>query len=167
MNEFEELYRLYYKDIYFFVLKLADYRDDVAEEVTQESFYQAFISLKRFRGECSIKSWLYQIAKNTCYKYLKTHAKEVYLEENLYQEQEGKDISAVVEEKQAIDHVIRIIADLDERSRCIVTYRLFDRKSYKEIGALTGIREATAKVLFFRAKEKIQQQLKGEYGYEI
>ena len=76
MSEFEELYHLYYKDVYYFVLKLADYRDDIAEEVTQESFYQAFISISRFRGECSIKSWLCQIAKNTYYKDLKTHAKE-------------------------------------------------------------------------------------------
>ena len=99
MSEFEELYHLYYKDVYYFVLKLADYRDDIAEEVTQESFYQAFISLSRFRGECSIKSWLCQIAKNTYYKYLKTHAKETYLEEELHQEQEDEAVRTAIEEK--------------------------------------------------------------------
>lgn len=51
------------------------------------------------------------------------------------------------------------------RRRCVVIYRLFDKKSYKEIGTLMGIREATAKVLFFRAKWKIQQQLEEEYGF--
>lgn len=169
MSEFEELYHLYYKDVYYFVLKLADYRDDIAEEVTQESFYQAFISLSRFRGECSIKSWLCQIAKNTYYKYLKTHAKETYLEEELHQEQEQEEeaVSSVVEKKQVTLHIRKVIADLDERSRNIVEYRLFDEKSYKEIGELVGIREATAKVLFSRAKVKIRERLKEEYGYEI
>ncbi|MBR3601567.1 MAG: RNA polymerase sigma factor [Lachnospiraceae bacterium] len=167
MSEFEELYNLYYKDVYYFVLKLADYRDHIAEEVTQESFYQAFISLPRFRGECSMKSWLCQIAKNTYYKYLKTHAKETYLEENLHQEQEEETVSIVVEKKQVATHIRKVIADLDERSQRIVEYRLFDEKSYKEIGELIGIREATAKVLFSRAKVKIRERLKEEYGYEI
>jgi len=144
MSEFEELYNLYYKDVYYFVLKLTDYQDHIAEEVTQESFYQAFISLKRFRGECSIKTWLCQIAKNTCYKYLKTHAKETYLEEELHQEQEDEAVSTVIEEKQMILHIRKVIADLDERSRIIVEYRLFSEKSYKEIGELVGVREATA-----------------------
>lgn len=165
MSEFEELYNLYYKDVYYFVLKLADYQDDIAEEVTQESFYQAFISLPRFRGECSIKSWLCQIAKNTYYKYLKTHAKETYLDEELHPE--GEAVSTVVEKKQVTSHIRRVIADLDERSRAIVEYRLFDEKSYKEIGELVGIREATSKVLFSRAKVKIRERLKEEYGYEI
>ena len=167
MSEFEELYHLYYKDVYYFVLKLANYKDDIAEEVTQESFYQAFISLPRFRGECSMKSWLCQIAKNTYYKYLKTHAKETYLEENLHQEQEEEAVSTVVEKKQVTSHIRKVIADLDERSQRIVEYRLFDEKSYKEIGELVGIREATAKVLFSRAKVKIRERLKEEYGYEI
>lgn len=165
MSKFEELYNLYYKDVYYFVLKLADYQDDIAEEVTQESFYQAFISLPRFRGECSIKSWLCQIAKNTYYKYLKTHAKETYLEEELHPEEET--ISTVVEKKQIASHIRKVIADLDERSQRIVEYRLFDEKSYREIGELVGIREATAKVLFSRAKVKIRERLKEEYGYEI
>ena len=165
MSEFEELYHLYYKDVYYFVLKLTDYRDHIAEEVTQESFYQAFISLSRFRGECSIKSWLCQIAKNTYYKYLKTHAKETYLEEELHPEEET--ISTVVEKKQIASHIRKVIADLDERSQRIVEYRLFDEKSYREIGELVGIREATAKVLFSRAKVKIRERLKEEYGYEI
>ena len=66
-----------------------------------------------------------------------------------------------------IFHIRTTIAELDERSQRIVEYRLFGEKSYKEIGELLGIREATAKVLFSRAKVKIQQQLKEEYGYEI
>ncbi len=167
MSEFEELYNLYYRDVYYYVLKLTGYQDHIAEEVTQESFYQAFISLKRFRGECAMKSWLCQIAKNTYYKYLKTHAKEIYLEEDAHQQREEKSVSTAVEEKQMTIHIRKVIADLDERSRSIAEYRLFGEKSYKEIGELIGIREATAKVLFSRAKAKIQQQLKEEYGYEI
>ncbi len=167
MSEFEELYNLYYMDVYYFVLKLANYEEHIAEEVTQESFYQAYIYLERFRGECSVKSWLCQIAKNTYYKYIRTHAKETYLDEELHQNPEGEDISTELEKQQMISHIRNVIADLDERSRNVVEYRLFDEKSYKEIGELVGIREATAKVLFSRAKVKIQECLKEKFGYEI
>lgn len=167
MSEFEELYILYYMDVYYFVLKLSGYKDDLAEEVTQESFYQAFLSLKRFRGECAVKTWLCQIAKNTYFKYLRTHAKQTNLKEEFQQEYEEKAISTLVEEKQMTLHIQKVIADLDERSRSIVEYRLFCEMTYKEIGELMGIREATAKVLFSRAKVKIQQRLKEEYGYDI
>jgi RNA polymerase sigma-70 factor (ECF subfamily) len=167
MVSFEELYSKFYKDIYYFILKLTGYRDDLAEELTQESFYQAFVSLDRFRGECEIKTWLCQIAKNTYYKYLRTHAKETYMDEDFQRQQEGEDISTQLEKRQMISHIRKVIADLDERSRKVVEYRLFDEKPYKKIGELIGIREATAKVLFSRAKVKIRQRLKEEYGYEI
>ena len=104
MSEFEELYNSYYKDVYYFVLKLTGYQEHITEEVTQETFFQAFLSLKRFRGECSIKSWLCQIAKNTYYKYLRTHAKETFLEAQHSQESEEKSVSVVAEEKQMIFH---------------------------------------------------------------
>ena len=114
-----------------------------------------------------MKSWLCQIAKNTYYKYLKMYKKETFLDEELHREQEEKPMSTLVEEKQLLFHVKKVIAELDERSRSVVEYRLFGEKAYKEIGELLGIREATAKVLFSRAKVKIQQQLEEEYGYEI
>ncbi|MBQ8800048.1 MAG: RNA polymerase sigma factor [Lachnospiraceae bacterium] len=96
MVEFEELYLKYYKDIYYFILKLTGYRDDLAEELTQESFYQAFVSLGRFRGECEIKSWLCQIAKNTYYKHLRTHAKQLNIGDELFPEPEEKNKCQVV-----------------------------------------------------------------------
>ena len=165
MKDFEELYQLYQKDIYFFLLKLTGYEISLAEELTQETFYQAFFSLKNFRGECTIKSWLCQIAKNTYYRYLREAVKQRNLKIKV--EQEVKAVSDIVEEKQMIIHIRKVIEDLDEKNRSIVEYRLFSQMPYKEIGYLLGIREATVKVLFSRAKVKIQMQLKEEFGYEI
>ena len=165
MKDFEELYQLYQKDIYFFLLKLTGYEISLAEELTQETFYQAFFSLKNFRGECAIKSWLCQIAKNTYYRYLREAVKQRNLKIKV--EQEVKAVSDIVEEKQMIIHIRKVIEDLDGKNRSIVEYRLFSQMPYKEIGYLLGIREATVKVLFSRAKVKIQMQLKEEFGYEI
>ena len=81
MNEFETLYDLYQKDIYFFLLKLTGYDNDLTEELTQESFYQAFCTFEKFRGECSVRTWLCQVAKNTFYRHLREQSKQRNLTE--------------------------------------------------------------------------------------
>jgi len=68
--EFEKIYKQYYKEIYYFVLAMTS-NDDIAEEITQETFYKAFKGIRRFQGECTLKTWLCQIAKNTYRSYLK------------------------------------------------------------------------------------------------
>ena len=167
MNEFEALYAKYYKDVYYFLLKLTGYQDGLTEELTQESFYQAFTSFERFRGECTVKSWLCQIAKNTYYKHIRTHVKQEALEQRLSYDSKEKPISDLVEEKLVTAQIMYVIDTLDERERMIAQYRLLHEMSYKEIGERLGIREATAKVLFSRTKVKIKNKIKEEYGYEI
>ena len=68
---FEEIYRLYFRDVYLFLLAMSE-NPDIAEEITQETFYKALKNIHKFKGECSLKTWLCQIAKNT---YL-THCKK-------------------------------------------------------------------------------------------
>ena len=64
MPDFEEVYRLYFADVYRYILALS--RDTaVAEEVTQETFFRALSTIGTFRGECQLRVWLCQIAKNT------------------------------------------------------------------------------------------------------
>ncbi|MDE7121239.1 MAG: hypothetical protein K2O42_03660, partial [Oscillospiraceae bacterium] len=52
-HEFEVLYQEYFPRIYAFLFKLTQSRD-LAEELTQETFYQAFISFHRFRGDSDV-----------------------------------------------------------------------------------------------------------------
>lgn len=63
MPDFEEVYRLYFADVYRYVLALS--RDEaVAEEVTQETFFRALSTIGSFRGDCQLRVWLCQIARN-------------------------------------------------------------------------------------------------------
>lgn len=64
MTEFEEVYRLYFQDVYKYALSLT--RDEhIAEELTQETFFKALRSIDQFDGRCKVYVWLCQIAKNT------------------------------------------------------------------------------------------------------
>ena len=55
--EFEEIYSLYFNDVYLFILALSK-NPDIAEEITQETFFKALKNINKFKGDCSIKTWL-------------------------------------------------------------------------------------------------------------
>lgn len=74
MAEFEEIYRAYFDDVYRYLLRLS--RDEhIAEDVTSETFFRAMRSIDGFRGECELRVWLCQIAKNCYYEHLKRTAR--------------------------------------------------------------------------------------------
>ena len=63
MPDFEEIYQTYFADVYRYILALS--RDaHTAEEVTQETFFRALETIDSFRGECQLRVWLCQIARN-------------------------------------------------------------------------------------------------------
>ena len=68
--EFEQIYRTYFKSIYHYVWQLSG-NEYIAEEITSETFFKAINSIESFRGDCDMRVWLCQIAKNTYYSYLK------------------------------------------------------------------------------------------------
>lgn len=76
----EEIYKKYYLKIYKYLLYLS-HNQDLAEELTQETFYKAIININKFRGDCKLETWLCIIARNLYYKYQKKSKKNVSLEE--------------------------------------------------------------------------------------
>lgn len=63
LEQFDEIYREYFRDVFLYLMSLS--RDeDIAEELTQETFVKAMSAIGKFRGECSVRVWLCQIAKN-------------------------------------------------------------------------------------------------------
>ena len=68
MSAFEELYKQYYSQVYFYVLGLCR-NEHIAEEITQETFFKVLKKMDTFKGECKVNVWMIQIAKNTFYNY--------------------------------------------------------------------------------------------------
>lgn len=62
MQEFEALFRAYTPMVYRYLLSLCG-DASLAEELTGETFYRAYIHIGRFRGDCKMETWLCQIAK--------------------------------------------------------------------------------------------------------
>ena len=70
MEDMEAVYRRHAQTVYKFLLSQC-HSAQMAEELTQETFYQAYKSAHRYNGNCKISVWLCQIAKHLYFDYLK------------------------------------------------------------------------------------------------
>ncbi len=62
-DDIKSYYEEYGRKVYLYLMSLC-HNEDIAEELTQETFYQAIRSLSKYRGDCSVYTWLCGIAKN-------------------------------------------------------------------------------------------------------
>lgn len=160
MKEFEEIYNAYYRPLYSFILKLASGNELLAEEITQEAFYQAYISIHRYNGKCMLFTWLCQVAKNCYFKYLRKHREAVVdfsqlAETLLWDEKDQTDL--ICEKKMLKEELRKAINGLNKKQREIVLLRVYFELSFHEIGKMLGMRENTVKVNYHRGKEQLKK----------
>lgn len=154
MAEFQEVYQLYFQDVYKYVLSLS--RDPaLAEEITQETFFKALKHIDSFRGQCRLYVWLCQIAKNTYYTHLEKQnrrepepeaAGEDSLEDRLLTEESAFEIH-------------KVLHHLPEPYKEVFSLRIFGQLSFRQIGELFSKTESWARVTYYRAKLKIKEEL--------
>lgn len=156
MSAFEELYKQYYSQVYFYVLGLCR-NEHIAEEITQETFFKVLKKLDTFRGECKLNAWIIQIAKNTFYNFCRE--KKPGPEASL----EGVEAQGTIEEKivdqDAAKQIHMILHKMQEPYKEVFWMRTFGELSFKEIGSIHGKTESWARVTYHRAKLMIQEEL--------
>lgn len=170
MHDFEYFYKQYYSYVYRFLLKLVNYDDSVAEELTQETFYHAYLGIYKFRGDSSVKTWILQIAKNRFLLYLRK--KRIDLVSLDLFACDIADIDAttsfdVVYKKQLLARSLDIIFEMSDKMRDVFIYRVFSEYQYKKTSLIMSISESSAKVLFHRGKVALKKRLMEDYGYEV
>ncbi len=151
----EELYREYSKIVYRFLLSLC--RDaQLAEELTQETFLQAFLSLERFDGSCKLSVWLCQIARHLFYQHLRKTGREVPTEQSRIPESVAADNTerAAVTKLELMD-VLKEVQKLPPQMREVIYLRVMGQLSFREIGEIVGKSEDWARVTFYRGKEQL------------
>ena len=159
-RDIEEYYTQYGKKVYAYLLSICR-ESDTAQELTQETFCQAIKSLSRFKGDCSVCTWLCQIAK---FLWLKELKRRKYHPSASEEEQlERLDISIVPPDEQLESsdtkmYVIRQIHELPEREKEIVLLRATGALTFEEIGQLFGKSASWARVTYYRAKQKLRKE---------
>ena len=162
-EEYEVMCRRYYNRIYLFMLKLCGNKE-LAEDLTQETFYQAILSLHRFSGQSDVFTYLASIAKHTYYKYLRKNKLSLdnislgELAEVL--SDTAADPLTLCEQASETLAVRSAVDKLPKKYRDIILYRIYAEMSFAQASCAMGITENSAKVLFYRAKKRLKEALK-------
>lgn len=159
----EEIYKKYSKQIYRFLYSITR-NHELSEELMQETFYSAIKGINKFKGNCSIYSWLCEIAKNK----LKNHniknnkIKTIRIDDTLENFLSKDDIESNVLSKSDNMQLHMQISKLDELSKQVVLLRINDELSFKPIGNMLNKSEVWARTTFYRAKIKLKEIIKNE-----
>lgn len=166
----EKLFCSYYKDIYRYLYSLT-HDSTLSEDLASEVFLEVVKSIARFRGEADIKTWMFSIARHKWMDYLRKKNRRVQTEvlSDLVGEQELANAKGIEEQyldKELLERIYVLLKEEPERTRSIVKLRI-EGYSFYEIAKKENISESSARVIYFRAKEKIKQVLEKEgLGHE-
>ena len=159
----EELYRTYFDIVYRYIRSISQ-DGSLAEEVTQETFFKALKKADQFRGDCDVRVWLCQIAKNTLYDHLKKQEKQLLGDEKLEKiESAGGELleEKLAQRSQAME-IHKVLHRLSEPYKEVFSLRTFGELNFREIGMLFGKSENWARVTYYRARGKIREELEHE-----
>ena len=155
----EEIYEKYALKIYKYIYSLCK-NNDIAEEILQDTFYNAMKNTESFKGNSSIYTWLCKIAKNNWNNYLKRKSKIEFvpLEENTLYNSDFENI----EDKQELLRVYQEINKLDSTTKESLLIKMHSNLTFKEIGNLFNKSEQWARTRFYRGKLKLKEELENE-----
>ena len=158
--EFEQIYNTYFKSVYLYVMQLSG-NEHIAEEITSETFFKAINSIDSFRGDCDMRVWLCQIAKNTYFSYLKKNKKVLSIDESDLQNVVDPDacIDVQIGEQEEARLIRKILHDMSDPYKEVFMWRVFGELSFKEIADLYGKTDNWACVTYHRARKMIQNRL--------
>ena len=149
----EDLYEQHARQVFRYLFSITG-EQDTAEELTQETFYQAVRSIDRFDGSCKVSVWLCQIAKHLWYQHLRKRKPEEPLPEDGLP---GPSAEEDVLTRQGHLDLLRQIHALPPSTREVVYLRAFGGLSFREIGDVLGRTEIWARVTFYRGKEALRK----------
>ena len=157
--DFEQIYRLYFRDVYLYLRSLSA-NEDLAQELTQEVFSKALKSIDRFDGHKDIRAWLFTIAKNTYFTYCKR--KKLIAMEELDETVSDNRVhfTEQLENEEQAFLVHQFLHDMKEPYKEVFSLRVFGQLSFAQIGEVFGKTANWACVTYHRAKSKIQEAIR-------
>ncbi len=159
MEQIETLYMQYKQDIYRYLLHLTK-NPTLSEDLLQETYTKAIVSIVDFQGKSSVKTWLFSIARHLWLQNLRKSKQEIeytdflgiYMQDNLPERLITREIVTRIED---------ILCERDQRTQKIVQMRI-EGYSYAEISESVGVSESSARVIDFRTKKAIRLLLEKE-----
>jgi RNA polymerase sigma-70 factor (ECF subfamily) len=153
---FGVLYDAYFEKIYSYLFyRIRD--KGITEDLVSTTFFKAISGLSGFdERKGNFSAWLYRIARNSLYDHFRTQ-KITSSIEAAEAVTDGSDVEAAAIGREFSEKARKLLELLTPVQREIVTMRVWDDMSYKEIAAITGRSEASCKVGFHRAMAKLKE----------
>lgn len=157
MTDIEMLFYDNRELIFKYLLKLSR-NNSLAEELTQETFFRAYMNFSSLRTKEKASVWLCQIAKNTYYAWYNENKKT-----DTYKDTEPQNDTKTVEEaflqKELSEKALACLHELEEPYKEVFMLSVFGGFSLKDISSLFGKSESWARVTFYRAKQKLLERM--------
>ncbi len=155
---FDEIVKRHQRGLWRLVRRYVK-NDDDAADVVQQAFVRAFRALERFRGEASVRSWIYRIGINLALNHVRDRAREQPSDtagDELTVDAVAPGAMMSAERAKALRDAV---AELPPKQRMVLELRVFDDLSFREVAALADCTENAAKVSFHYAVKKLREVL--------
>ncbi len=168
-NAFDMLVRRYEQKVYQYAYRLTLNPDDAAD-VAAETFLRMYNSLKRFRGEAQLSTWLYRVVSNVFYDFRKREQRHQHLTLDIESEEDEEamerpipderiDLEAHVLEQERQRVLREAIEKLPDYQRMVVVLFHIEERPYEEIAQMTGLPLGTVKSRLNRARNALRELL--------
>lgn len=158
MTEFEKLFNENGEFIFKYLMKIAG-DVSLSEELTQETFFRAYMNYTSLRSKEKASVWLCQIAKNAYYAWYNEQKKKDPLDK-LETVSDGKCIEEDFIQKELSWETLMCLHELDEPYKEVFMLSVFGGFTLKNISAVFGKSESRARVTFYRAKQKLLERMR-------
>lgn len=152
-----EIYQKYARSVYRFLFAKTRNKD-IAEELTQETFYQAIKSIDKFDGSCKLSTWLFGIAKNQFFNYMRKNPTMQDISEYAEELESGEKVEDKVITSFERVELVKALHNCREPYKEVLYQRIFGNLSFREIGEILGKSENWARVTYYRGKEQLKKE---------
>lgn len=161
-NNLDDIYKMYFHDIYRFLLSLC-HNHHTAEDLVQETFFRAHLNIENYEAT-NIKTWLFTVAHNAFIDHYRKHKRTAVKEQSffstLFDRKKATEETVVIHDE--IRGIIEMLKDLPEKYQYAVLLHDFHGLSYREAALVMNVRQPYFKVLLFRGRQRIRNRKAGE-----
>ena len=158
MTDFEKLFNENREFVFKYLMKMT--RDvTLSEELTQETFFRAYMNYASLRNKEKISVWLCQIARNTYFAWYNEQKKKDSLED-FETVSDDQSIEDTFVQKELSQKALHCLHELEEPYKEVFMLSVFGGFSLKDISSIFRKSESWARVTFYRAKQKLIEKMR-------
>jgi RNA polymerase sigma-70 factor (ECF subfamily) len=168
LRAFEELVKKYQREIYGLACRMVSDPEE-AKDVAQQAFMQAFIHIRSFRQDSQFRTWLFRIAINQCYNFLKSRKKfgdPVDCDEVVLVGEEDSPVDDLVSRDER-RRLYAALKKLPPKQQAVITLKVEKGLSYQEISEVLGGTPGAARVNYCQALKTLKKYLLSEEEHEL